>query len=135
MSDEDESTHVNEPRIFDSSPIEIDYPFDETKGPSNGVVEMMAAKPEETAQDKGEPSPVPYSIFINRPVPSEQRPGDTVIDIKLAVAFRTDAMQLAPDEVKDYIDEAFKAFERGYYRFELVVGDWSIRIYKHPNNP
>jgi len=95
---------------------------------------ILSATPEVTPQDLGKPSPVPYSVFINRPVPSEQRPGDSIVDIKIAVAYRTDAIAIAPHEVKAFIELAFQSFEAGYYRFELVVGDWSVRVYKHPNN-
>lgn len=118
---------------FKDGPVySIPYSDQEPKEPSPlGAIQV----PELTPQDQGEPSPVPYSIFINSPVPTEQRPGDKIVDIKLAVAFRTDVKGFVPPEVEEFINMAFVAFEAGYYRFELVVGGWSIRVYKHPNNP
>jgi hypothetical protein len=118
------ATHVNEPRIFDSSPLATE-PV------------SLSATPELTAQDLGKPSPVPYSVFINSPAVMTEEAGIERLSLSLAVASLSSCniKGLVPDEARPFIDMAREAFRAGYYRFELVVGDLSIRIYKHPNNP
>lgn len=153
MSD-DNSTHVNDARVFDSSPRpcmacgrETDNFVDglcpecltkAERGPAEATEPVsLSATPELTAQDLGKPSPVPYSVFINSPAVSTEEAGIERLSLSLAVASLSSCniKGLVPDEARPFIDMAREAFRAGYYRFELVVGDLSIRIYKHPNNP
>lgn len=120
MSNEDIEDLSNQ-RVFDSSPTE--------------PIVMQA--PELTPQDKGEPSPVPYSIFIKSPAVDTQEEGIEKINISLALKdLDADTLRwYIPQDVRTLVEFARNCFEGGYYRFELIVGDWSIRVYKHPNNP
>ena len=121
MSEEDDGPEINNQRAFDSSPIES----------------TLSAIPEVTPQDKGEPSPVPYSIFLQKPSPDIDPKGQTIIRMNLALPNLAECgtRGLIPPEVMPFVTMADRAFRQGYYRFELIVGDWSIKIYKHPNNP
>jgi hypothetical protein len=118
------ATHVNEPRIFDSSPLATE-PV------------SLSATPELTAQDLGKPSLVPYSVFINSPAVMTEETGIERLSLSLAVSDLSscNVNGKIPVEAQPFVEMARKAFRAGYYRFELVVGDLSIRIYKHPNNP
>jgi hypothetical protein len=140
------ATHVNEPRIFDSSPIPDEArpgPRITEISPDHAVADMsnvtigMAPKVEETAQDRGEPSPVPYIIFIKSPAVDTEEPGIERLNVSLALKSLDlwDIKHCVPPSCQPFVEMADNAFRRGYYRFELVVGDLSIRIYKHPNNP
>jgi len=150
MSD-DNSTHVNDARVFDSSPLSEEelrektaratgLPFGlEHVGPLilDPLAGQLTPKIEQTAQDRGEPSPVPYSIFIKSPAVDTEEQGIERYTLSVAVSdlssCHTD--KLVPVDCRPWVEAARMAFRRGYYRFELIVGDWSIRIYKHPNNP
>lgn len=101
------------------------------------ATDPMIAKPEVTPQDLGEPSPVPYSVFIQRPSPDIDPKGESVIRINLALKGLSDChiRGVVPMDCLPFVQMAYRCFRQGYYRFELVVGDWSIRCYKHPNNP
>lgn len=92
--------------------------------------------PEVTAQDKGAPSPVPYSVMIQKPSPDIDPQGQVVIRINLALKSLDNATleRLIPGDCRIFVEWARKSFLAGYYRFELIVGDWSIKVYKHPNN-
>lgn len=103
--------------------------------PPGAILAEDLQKPELTPQDLGEPSPVPYSVFILRPSPDLNTAGREKVDIKLALADLDHVEPLVPAEIRPFFQGIRQAFRAGYYRFELVVGDWSIRVYKHPNNP
>jgi hypothetical protein len=107
------------------------------RGPAQATEPILTPLVQETAQDRGEPSPVPYSIFINSPAVMTEETGIERLSLSLSVRDLSscNVRGLVPDEAFPFIDMAKNAFRRGYYRFELIVGDLSIRIYKHPNNP
>lgn len=180
MSD-DNSTHVNDARIFDSSPTKrpcqacgnytenapalCDDCLEEQKAyqsqymakppvtPNTNVMHTeegpislncettepvsLSAKPEQTAQDHGEPSPVPYSIFIKSPAVDTEETGIARLSLSLALSCLDEycVKDAVPRMALPFVEMARKSFNNGYYRFELIVGDLSIRIYKHPNNP
>jgi hypothetical protein len=94
----------------------------------------LNTEPIYTAQDKGEPSPVPYSIFIQRPSPDIDPAGQEIYKINLALKELYHLDNMVPPETRPFLKLAEQAFRNGYYRFELIVGDWSIKVYKHPNN-
>lgn len=92
-----------------------------------------------TDQDKGKPSPVPFTLLMQRPSPDIDAAGVPTIYVR--GSYR-ELWELLSDVRKqfnvsdDFIRFLSWAFESGgYYRFELIVGDWSIKVYKHPNNP
>lgn len=99
--------------------------------------QLATAELKETPRDRGEPSPVPYSIIIQSPTNDLPQTGVEKIYVTAAV---TDVNRVI-ETIKPYFHsvgfESFlKAiFSSGLYRLEVVVGGLSIKIYKHPNNP
>jgi hypothetical protein len=88
---------------------------------------------------KGEndPSPVPFSIILQRPSPD--LPQDGVEKFYMTAAAKdvetvtqAAALQIQSAGLTKFIKDVF---DSGYHRLEIVVGDLSIKIYKHRNNP
>lgn len=93
--------------------------------------------PELTPQDLGVPSPVPYSLFLRQPSadidPTGQETRQSTISSKTLQGVINEAAALAPiPGLAEFIEGAFDAW--GAYRLEIIVGDVSIKVYKHPNN-
>lgn len=90
-----------------------------------------------TPQDLGQPSPVPYTLFYRQPSADIDPAGKETTQISASAKdlkrITAEVMSLAPiDGLDRFIKSAFDDF--GVYRLEIVVGDASIKIYKHPNN-
>jgi AraC-like DNA-binding protein len=92
--------------------------------------------PQVTPQDLGAPSPVPYSLFYRRPSadidPTGQETRQSTISSKTLQGVINEVMGINPINGLDEFIEG--AFEAGAYRLEIIVGDVSIKVYKHPNN-
>jgi len=92
--------------------------------------------PEVTPQDLGAPSPVPYSLFCRQPSADIDATG---LEIRQETRSAKDLRKIA-EAADDFVsgiglgDFIRSAFEAGAYRLELIVGDVSIKVYKHPNN-
>jgi hypothetical protein len=97
----------------------------------------MMHEDDQTPQDKGVPSPVPYSLIIQHPSPDLNQDGVEKIYLTAAV---TDVDKII-ETLKPYFQsvgfESFlkAVFSSDLYRLEMVIGGLSIKIYKHPNNP
>jgi hypothetical protein len=94
--------------------------------------------PELTPQDKGEPSPVPFTLMIQKPSPDCNQDGVEKIFFRGAFAELHGVTggirnHFPDDNFIRFVSEAFS--KHGVYRLEVVVADWSIKVYKHPNNP
>jgi hypothetical protein len=90
----------------------------------------------EIPQDAGKPSPVPYSLILQRP--SMDLPQDGVEKFYMTGAskdidsiIKGVSLQIESTGLNRFIKDAF---ESGHYRLEVIIGDLSIKIYKHPNN-
>jgi len=92
--------------------------------------------PQVTPQDLGAPSPVPYSLFLRRPSADIDATGQetrqSTISTKTLQGVINEVMAINPIPGLDEFIEG--AFEAGVYRLEIIVGDISIKVYKHPNN-
>lgn len=101
----------------------------------DGLDVSLNCEPEITPQDLGKPSPVPYSIFFMKPSADIGLAGREVIKINLAIKDLDCGLEnLLPSETRPLLGVIRGLFRNGYYRFEATVGDWSIKVYKHPNN-
>jgi hypothetical protein len=115
----------------------LKYKTPELKGAQASAPLDFAQAPEITPQDLGAPSPVPYSLFMRRPSADIDLAGRESTQVSIT---RKD-LQGIVDEVVAFAQIAglgkfiTEAFEGGFYRLELIVGDISIKVYKHPNNP
>jgi hypothetical protein len=108
-----------------------------SKAKAADPINVFMQPPEVTPQDLGAPSPVPYSLFLRRPSADIDASG-------LETAQRTVAVKALASvicEVNDFCEvEGLGAFisgaftTAGVYRLEIIVGDISIKVYKHPNN-
>jgi hypothetical protein len=93
--------------------------------------------PQVTPQDLGAPSPVPYSVFLRRPSADIDASGMETAQRTVAVKKLGRVIAEIGDFVEipglgEFIEGAFN--ESGVYRLEIIVGDVSIKVYKHPNN-
>jgi hypothetical protein len=93
--------------------------------------------PEVTPQDLGAPSPVPYSVFLRRPSADIDASGLETAQRTVAVKKLASVIVEVDDFINipglgDFIEGAFN--RAGFYRLEIIVGDVSIKVYKHPNN-
>jgi hypothetical protein len=124
---------------FDTTPEAIK--FCQEYGEHNSGFATIIDKPkpgiEATPQDKGVPSPVPFSLIIRQPssdIDTQGRP-----HFHFSGAYKSiDDMPLAmlPGDIMGDVERMLrKVFESGAYRIEMVIGDWEIKVYKHPNNP
>jgi hypothetical protein len=92
----------------------------------------------ETPQDAGKPSPVPYSLIVQYPSPDLPQEGIEKIyftgAFKDVATLRSALHNILPEYVVGtFIRDSFEKF--GAYRLEIIIAEWSIKIYKHPNNP
>jgi hypothetical protein len=94
--------------------------------------------PELTPQDKGEPSPVPFTLMLQKPSADCNQAG--VEKFHFTGAYKeieqlTHALHTfyPDDNLSRFIAEAFNS--RRAWRLEIILADWSIKVYKHPNNP
>lgn len=94
-------------------------------------------KMQETPQDRGEPSPVPYSIIIQSPSLDLPQSGTEKIYLTAAVKDLNQTIETIKPYFQAVGFESFikAVFNSGLYRLEMVIGGLSIKIYKHPNNP
>jgi hypothetical protein len=81
---------------------------------------------------------VPYSLIVQRP--SADLPQTGVEKIYFTGAFKDlDGLTayfmgiFGDSTLMNFVKNAFEY--RGVYRLEIVLADWSFKIYKHQNNP
>lgn len=84
-----------------------------------------------------ERSTVPYSVIFQCPTSDIAVHGREQFYIKLALESLDDLEPhfngVLVGGIFDIISAARGMFHMGYHRFECVVGDWSLKIYKQPD--
>jgi len=92
--------------------------------------------PEVTPQDLGAPSPVPYSLFCRQPSADIDATGQETRTLTISAKDldRVAAVAVSFCDVPGLGQFIEAAFDEGAYRLEILIGDISIKVYKHPNN-